>query len=700
MADVQVSQGRLGKLASSAFTTLGVSVRANKEQILEAYDDKLFEGVAEERLAVARAKLTLARDRLSEELRFLSDVAPTRAREAVTELSSVSDAGSAIAIAESLPNLSRINAFAELLSRFGSLVVESACEAYGDFDPDSAREAIDQTRAASGFPPVSDAAWSRELSAFQEEQARLFFEAVRASKEPAVALAQIVERSSTTTTDWYAAFLSKAVDLYDRWSEPKLVEIEEQLDRSIARVREVATDTRAVQAIERHLADWDLVNQPVQLRDHSKGLDEPKSKRVFNKVRSLAIWLANDCGEYSSAYALSLALEHTFPELPSVVAQLSEDIETLSSLVERARSQELVQPLADVVQRARDQINVVAAQVMKGNFSGNGSGIAGELYRHHLAASALAHRLSPPDLPWYLTRSVALELNNEAAQPHAAGIILEFILNEAPESIASRIEDDLKTLHGLKLQQEFHEAIKAQDLRKARDLATRIVDEVPDERDAFIRLRDALDQRIAQRTRSRWFWGILAGIVAIVLINDATQERGSSGYEPNYDTSNYEAPTGSPSASATADEDAASSGEESSAETAPPPGHFGPLSLGQLRYCKFEERRIDLLEPRVPPSAYAAFNDRVRDFNSRCANGRYRSSDAALVDAELASSAGRLEQEVDATLQEWTPVVPTFPETSGSTSGSEDTSDAPSQEETPWSDDPLAPVSDPGDTGE
>lgn len=698
MADVQVSQGRLGKLASSAFTTLGVSVRANKEQILEAYDDKLFEGVAEERLAVARAKLTLARDRLSEELRFLSDVAPTRAREAVTELSSVSDAGSAIAIAESLPNLSRINAFAELLSRFGSLVIESACDAYGDFDPGLAREAIDQTRAASGFPPVSDAAWSRELSAFQEEQARLFFEAVRASKEPAVALAQIVERSSTTTSDWYAAFLSKAVDLYDRWSEPKLVEIEEQLDRSIARVREVATDTTAVQAIERHLSDWDLINQPVQLRDHGKGLDEPKSKRVFNKVRSLAIWLANDRDEYSSAYALSRALEHTFPELPSVVAQLSEDIETLSSLVERARSQELVQPLADVVQRARDQINVVAAQVMKGNFSGNGSGIAGELYRHHLAASALAHRLSPPDLPWHLTRSVALELNNEAAQPHAAAIILKFILDEAPESIAPRIEDDLNTLHGLRLQQEFHEAVKGQDLKKARDLATRIVDEVPDERDAFIRLRDALDQRLAQRTRSRWFWGILAGIVAIVFLNDAMQDRGSSGYQPNYDPSPY-VPTEGTGAPAI-DESGASSNEDSSAETAPEPGHFGPLSLGQLRYCRFEERRIDLLEPRVPPSAYAEFNERVRDFNSRCSNGRYRTSDAAIIDTELASSAGRLEQEVNATLNEWTPVTPAVPETSGSTSEPEDASDVPSQAETPWSDDPLAPVNNPDETGE
>lgn len=699
MADVQVSEGRASRLASSAFTTLGVSVRANKEQILVAYDDKLFEGLAEERLAVARAKLTLARDRLSEELRFLSDVAPTRAREAVSELSSVSDVNSAVAIAESLPNLSRINAFAELLSRFGSLVIESACEAYGDFDPESAREAIDQTRAASGFPPISDAAWSKELAAYQEEQARLFFEAVRGSNEPAVALAQIVERSSASTSDWYSGFLSKAVDLYDRWSEPKLVEIEEHLDRSIARVREVATDTTAVQAIERHLADWDLINQPVQLRDHGKGLDEPKSKRVFNKIRNLAIWLANDCGEYSSAYALSRALEHTFPELPSVVAQLSEDIETLSSLVERARSQELVQPLADVVQRARDEINVVAAQVMRGNFSPRGSGIAGELYRHHLAASSLAQKLSPPDLPWHLTRSVALELNNEAAQPHAAAIILEFILKEAPESIASRIEDDLNTLHGLKLQQEFHEAVKAQDLRKARDLATRIVDEVPDERDAFIRLRDALDQRLAQRTRSRWFWGILAGIVAIVLINDATQERGSSGYEPSYDTSGYEAPTGSTPAPATAEEDAASDDGESSAETAPPPGHFGPLTLGQLRYCKFEERRIDLLEPRVPPSAYAEFNDRVREFNSRCANGRYRTSDAALIDTELASSAGRLEQEVDATLQEWTPVTPVLPDTSESTTEPEDPSDVPSQAGTPWSDDPLAPESDPGDTG-
>ena len=46
LADVDVKTGKAGLLPSSAFVTLGVSVRSNKDQILEAYDDRLFEGAA------------------------------------------------------------------------------------------------------------------------------------------------------------------------------------------------------------------------------------------------------------------------------------------------------------------------------------------------------------------------------------------------------------------------------------------------------------------------------------------------------------------------------------------------------------------------------------------------------------------------------------------------------------------------------
>jgi hypothetical protein len=674
-AEVQVASGG-GRLDSSAFSILGVSVRSNKEQIVAAYDDRLFDGVEEEQLAAARSRLTLARDRLAEEIRFLSDITPARARQTIGELGSSPTAEAGSATADALPNLSRLNAYSDLLARFGSAVLDGATLAHREFDPTGAREAINQTRAASGFPPIIDSAWNKELASFRDEQSRLLFEAVRQSPDPSGTLAHVIEDSAGSLSDWYSALISKSVDLYDRWSEPKLVEIEERLDQSIARVNDAPSDRAAVEAIEQQLAEWDAINQPVQLRDQAKGLDEPKSKRIFNKVRSLAIWLANDRDQYSAAYDLSRALERTFPELPSVIPQLSDDLQTLGSLVERARSQELVRPLVDAVERAKGKLSVVAREVLRGRFSEKGSGIAGELYRQHTAARAIAAQLTPPDLPWNLTRSVALELNNEAGEPHAAEKILEFIVQDAPASIVDRIREDLAALNGLKLQKEFHEAIKVKNLKKARELASRIIEEVPEERDEYIKLRDLLTQRIVKGKRTGWFWAALGGLFLIGIINDSLEKHPNS-TQPPYESGTYATPTAGSDTSAT---DATGvSSQDYGEETAPPAGYAGPLSLSQLRYCKFEEKRISLLEPRVPQSAYSQFNERVEDFNSRCGNARYRASDEATIDSELSQSDAKIESQVTAILGGWTAMntyVPPLTTTTDEPSDTGDTQDS------------------------
>ena len=686
MADVDVKTGKAGLLASSAFVTLGVSVRSNKEQILEAYDDRLFEGVPEPELDAARSRLTLARDRLGEEIRFLSDVAPARAREALSTLSG--SGPPADALAATLPNLSRINAYGDLLIRSGASFLDQADQAHQEFDPASAREAIDQTRAASGLAPITDGAWEREIAAFQDDHARWYFDAVRHADDAPGMLTRLLEQPRESASEWHAQLISKVVDQYDRWSEPQLVEIEEKLDRSITALKENAADRDAINAIEAELAQWDSINQPVQLRDQGKGLDEPKSKRIFNKVRTLAIWLANECGEYESAYDLSAALERTFPELPSVVAQLSEDLATLSSLVEASRSQEFVQLLADVAQRAKAKVNVIGAEVLAGKFAPNGRGIAGELYREHFAAAAIGSQLTPPDLPWQWTRSVALDLNNEAAQPRAAEIILEAILPGAPPAIAARIREDLATLNGLKLQKEFHEALQRQDFKTARALATRIMDEVPDERDEYAKLAAVLDQRLAQRRRKFWFWGILAGIVGIIALSDSG-EKSSSGSSTPYDPSLYNM---SSDAAGTATTQETTSDEDSGTETPPPVGNLAPLTTPQLRYCKFEERRLDLLKDQVPPSAYDQFNTKVDDWNSRCHDARFRHSEGIAIDDELSRSEPQIQAEVARTLREWTPAPVFTPAPSAPDSGQPDEELTTSPWQTPQEDssDPSA----------
>lgn len=668
MINVDERQLAQGDLVNSAFVILGVSMRANKAQIIDAYDDRLFEGAAEDQLTVARSRLTVLRDRLAEELRFLPDLSPAKAKDAINQLQGVSEAREGSAIADALPNLSRLNAYSTLLGRIkGWALIRGSDRAHREFDPDSAREAIDQTRSASGFPPITDPAWSKGLRDYQIEQASLLSSGLLQFENPSSLLVDIIENNAEQRSAWYDGLINLVVDQYDRWTEPRLSQIEDEIDEAIAECRSGSDRSASLAAVERHLADWDAINQPVQLRDQSKGLDEPKSKRIFGKVRDLAVWLANDLGEYNAAKRLSLSLERTFPELPSVLAQLSEDIETLGSLVENARSRELVQPLTEAVRRGQENLAQLAREILKGRYRVDGGGLAGELFRTFEEARAKADELSPTELPWYLVRSVALDLNNDAGEPYAATRLLENIYRTAPPGIADKIQDDLQSLKILRLQKDLHDAVKSEDLVRARDLAAEIMEAAPDLRAEYARLHAGLNERIASRSRTRWFWGILAAIAAIIMLSEG--DFSSSSHEPPSTSSgtsldDYLTPDATTS-EPTISEDPPSN-DETGASIPPSEGHFGPLTLPQLRYCMFEKRRLDLLDSRISTSAGIRwFNDRVDDFNSRCAKGSYSLTDQSTINLEMAAKQDEMESEVAELLAKFAPsstapVAPTF----------------------------------------
>lgn len=693
VADFGVTRKSDGGLASSPFAVLGVSVRANTAQILEAYDDRLFDGADEHELSAARSRLTVARDRLGEELRFLPDLTPARAREVLDALANLNDPVAALAMVRDLPNLARLNAIADMLERSPSRdVIRSAWMAQREFDPAAARVSIDQARAASGFKPVNDDAWTSELQKFQDDQADILHGAIIGTDKGAAVLIRAVEAATENAcSNWHRTTLDKVVDRFDRWSEPELVRIEEELDRLIDEVRKGPDDASPLSAIEEQLQAWDEINQPVQLREQAKGLDEPKSRRVFDKVRDLAIWLANEAGQCASAQRLSLALQQTFPELPRAIAQLTEDLEALNEMVQHSRSQELLRPLLAAIEAAKSNLHNLAIGVLRGQFSETGTGSAGQLFREFTTACGLSDRLSNPELPWVFTRSAALSLNNDADQPEAARRILDVLLPTATGEILVKIVEDLDALKSITLQKEFKEACDANDFEKARELAITLMDVDPERRPQYAAAKEALDNRISERTRSRWFWGILGVIVAFVFLTDQCDSNSSSQYSPPASTG-YEESYDAAADNLEAAADASASEEEiahdtTGEETAPPLNNFGSLTLPQLRFCKFEKRRLEFLEPRVPPSAYSEFNARVDNFNSRCGQGRYSTADGAAIDSEVIARQSQLSAEAVEILNAWKPRA-------DYSSGSVSTT--PDQSEPSTDDDPLAPeASDP-----
>lgn len=594
-------------------------------------------------LGIARSRLTVARDRIDEEVAFLPELNPNKARDVLHALPSVNSIGQAMQLTQQVSNLSRMNLLADLLERVDDKeeLIDHYVQAHALFDPAAAKECLEQARAGSGIGPITDIAWKSALGKLRERHAGVLNDTiVRHPRGPAI-LTQLLEQvRKVPLSSWQRSFLDEVVDRYDRWSQARLGEIDENLDDAIEAVRQHPGSPHPLNRVKQHLEEWDELSQPVQLRDESKGLDEPRSKKVFEKVRDLAIRLANEHEQYEAALELSRALETTFPELPSVAALVSKDIDTLGSLIEQARESRVLGPLAAIAKQAEDCLDALGRDIANGHFQSGGKGLAADLYRQFDEARAHSAQLTDASLPWKLVRSIAIDLNNDADQPESARILIAHIMASAPASIAPRLRDDLRALDNRVQTRAFEAALNDNDLNKAHQLVTHLINSASnEERQSLEKVRAAIAQQQAKRILKRVGWGIFALIVLFSVISENNRSASTDYLPTDYGESSAdysEDASGVPDAGFGTSETSLTRGaSDQSGEEAPPLGFYGTLSVPQLRYCLFEGERLSVMERQAPPSAYSMFNARVDDFNSRCQGTSYTSADRIQIEQEL-----------------------------------------------------------------
>ena len=97
-------------------------------------------------------------------------------------------------------------------------------------------------------------------------------------------------------------------------------------------------------------------------------------------------------------------------------------------------------------------------------------------------------------------------------------------------------------------------------------------------------------------------------------------------------------------------------------EIVPPVGRGQHFTLGNVRYCHFQEERLKIMKPDVRgPEAMRAFNLLVVDYNSRCSDFLYQDSDVAAVKAELKAKRPLLEADAKRIMASWSPRVLPIP---------------------------------------
>ena len=618
-------------LTQSPFHLLGLSIRASREEVVDAHEEALADGRANE-AALVRAQQTVLtpRTRTEAELSWFPGAPPSQAREILSNLEE-NNLGDADRALERLRGLDKANLAADLCTRSGgeTKYVNELLETYEDFTARDVLEILRGLRSVSGFPIPDQQQVSGALTALRLNHAKAAVACIIAAKSPGEALTEIVEAFLAWSDDDVGHLLDLIVREYDAWSQPNLGRIKERVESDIAIYRG-GSDHCPVEQLVKLLAEWDAINQPVQLLDESKGHEEPRSKEIYEIVRDFCLWLANENGQYQEALTISRALLETFPELPAVAAQISRDVDVLESLAEEAKSNDLMRSLIEAQEAIQENISDFDNDAFTSGFGPKSRGLAKRLHDAFSDATARTAGTELADMPWMVVRGLAIDLNNKQDSPEGACSILEGLISHKgttpSKAVVDKLRDDLRTLCRNLKWEELKRV--SGDVPKGISLVSELLEGAdPDERAALLRLKRGLIQKRNTKVGKWAFWGLAAASLVGFLIYDANKK---PSYTPRPSPTATFAPSGSSPTSSPN-----SSASSQFTEQLPAPGTDRVLGKTEVRYCIFQGGRLDILRDLVSSNRETDhFNDLVADFNSRCSKFRYRQGVLRAIEAE------------------------------------------------------------------
>lgn len=634
---------------TNPFFLLGISLRTKRNEIGSAHEDALVDQKwPEEVISKAHQALMVPRSRLEAELSWLPATTPSIAKATVSALTD----GDFVAAWENLQKLEGLdsaNLAADLCCRDGGSdgYVSELLEAYREFDLKSVAAIISENRAISGFPKLDDDMLAPALEALRRVHAKAAIESIRQHDHAGNAMLEVVLEFKDDLDDNVRHLLDDIAKEYDSWSEPHLRKIADDIRAQIEALRKDTTLQSAPSVIKTLLGQWDEISQPMQVIEESKGRDEHRSRAISEELRDLCLWLANEQEEYDQALAISKALQDTFPELPSIALKTAEDVETLEGLAEQAREQKLVAPLTDFLEEVENSFDTLANDLLRNGFAQKADGYAAKLRKALVDCLNATKGTSQADLPWFILRSIAIRLNNDEKAPKASLILMTALVNLQAWPKSDHVVETLRVDHNtIKVNVLMDELSAAQ----GPDAGLTVIEQlllldVGDKREFLLNLRNQIYAAKNSKRNKRIFWGIVAACVVIWIIA-SVDDKPRSTYTPSYSSSSTTTPTYTPTP--------APSAASLEPELAIPPAGTGhALNLAQLKYCLFEEARLDYIKARMSDALVDQYNVRVDDYNLRCSDFRYRVNDMPTAQAGVRAQQSEISRQAQALINKW-----------------------------------------------
>lgn len=659
-------------LTENPFAILGVSPRAKRNEIEDAFEDALIENPQREQ-SLLRVKQALLSPptRLAAEVAWMPEVAPAKAADLIAKLRDGKTVQLTKLISE-LPPLTRANVAADAMARFDDIqYVEQLIAAHASISLDATTGWFRSVRATSGFVEVGDTQLFEAVRSLRKQHAASAMISIARSTHPAENMTRIM----TAIDDPHDGFLADLLVEFDHWSTPFLAGVETRIEALITSVLEDAGP--AVEELVAALKDWDDLSQPAQVHAQHSGLDEPRSLRIYRKVRSACVTLANDQGRYGEAQQIAATMQHVFQELPTAAVELEGDISALAELSQDAAMAATVAALNGALGRARADTTRFREELRRQGFGGSRSAPLVTDVHRELVAAALALRSTPsPDLALSLVRGLALDIHNEMSDPEAANVLLSGAATIAPANdptLADLISNDLRILRNNLRHAKLSVAIKLNHFSTAISIVETMLPDAREERQQLLAVKSQLEGRKNGRLLKIGGWSVAGVFLLFVFINSQVSNNNSSDYPPTYDDYSYPTsdvsisegvpdyapyqPPAEPPAELPVELPAEPSSPTPWSDAVPPVGSNLVLTPAQLRYCAYEEVRLTAMQGLVRDDSAArvidAFNERIDDYNSRCGSFQYRVGDLEPAKAAAQAASAELAEDARAVVEMW-----------------------------------------------
>ena len=507
-------------LTDSAFHTLKADYLSNRSDIAELVEEAEFNGLSEpQKIQRAQQSLLAANARLEQELSWLPELSQAQ----ISKVLSIITSGDLVSLAESLkhiPELAKVNILAHFCGtgNVNDSLFHALVASWDEIDQGSILSFINESRLSAGFPRVETRQMRDGLKELEKLHARSAAFGIYTLRRPGKVMDRIVEVELRRCPS--SSFLEKFIRNYDTLSEPDLVRISDEIDKVILDAGKDGADLSVlVTEASDLLVRWDDVNQPVQVYEQHQGHEEGRSKRIYEKLRSLSLALHNDHGKTAEARRLSEALLRTFPELESVAEVLKSDVAQLELYTAQKNQQKLLEPIVAACEAAKQYLTEINTELKRNGFSGS---TFGPLWKVFHTFNTAVSSLDDVSLAYLIVRDLALDVNNEKEDPQTAFRLVDALLTyngvSPSREMVTKLEEERAVLHyNWKLNELEKHKFNSSEM-------SRIINEMlkyarDTNRDNLTQLRSKIEQvNNNSQQNSEVGWWVIIGLIIFLVV--------------------------------------------------------------------------------------------------------------------------------------------------------------------------------------